>query len=158
MPGLGPGIHEANAQRKSSFSWMAGPSPAMTLFKHQRERRSLAPLSPRGRGWPARERGSGEGVSLRAKRSNPGANSPMFAAFCSWIASSLTLLAMTALRADPHPSLLRNDTFPRKGGRGARHHSSFALMLRSRVAASRSMANAPSWAPGKGDNAERFFR
>jgi hypothetical protein len=37
MPGLGPGIHVFGAVK----TWMAGPSPAMTTGKGQRNRKML---------------------------------------------------------------------------------------------------------------------
>jgi S-adenosylmethionine:tRNA ribosyltransferase-isomerase len=58
MPGLGPGIHDRNKALDSLLSWMAGPSPAMTLpgsnmrvdlfdFELPEERIALRPIVPR---------------------------------------------------------------------------------------------------------------
>ncbi len=73
MPGPGPGIHDfAGAIPKS---WMAGPSPAMTVERWS-ERRTAALLfipgrSSGARGWSARRRRGPTGSSSRPGRSRP---------------------------------------------------------------------------------------
>jgi hypothetical protein len=82
---------------------------------HDALSRCRRPFSPCGRRWASRQRSSDEGWRVLPTRALSAAH---------YLHARRQLL-------HPHPSLLRNDTFPRQGGRGANDRHSPATSLRA---------------------------